>query len=351
MRRKTMAEKKDVIILSIETSCDETSVALVKNGRWILSNVISSQIEIHKPYGGVVPEIASRHHLENINKVTEKALKDSDLTFSHVDVVAVTYGPGLVGALLIGIATAKAYAYSLSVPLVGVDHMASHMAANYIEHKDLKPPFTSLIISGGHTQLVRVKDYNLWEILGETRDDAVGEAFDKVARILGLGYPGGPLVEEAALTGDSEKVYFKRVYLEKDSYDFSFSGVKTAVLNYVNSNRQKDEEININDIAAGFQEAVFTVLVEKSIRAAKEEETGKLVIAGGVAANKRLRELLRKRCYEEGLELYYPQLLLSTDNAAMVGSAGYYLFKEGKVKDLDLDAYPNLRMDHGHNLC
>ncbi|MFA5637516.1 MAG: tRNA (adenosine(37)-N6)-threonylcarbamoyltransferase complex transferase subunit TsaD [Anaerovoracaceae bacterium] len=346
-----MAEKKDVIILSIETSCDETSVALVKNGRWILSNVISSQIEIHKPYGGVVPEIASRHHLENINKVTEKALKDSDLTFSHVDVVAVTYGPGLVGALLIGIATAKAYAYSLSVPLVGVDHMASHMAANYIEHKDLKPPFTSLIISGGHTQLVRVKDYNLWEILGETRDDAVGEAFDKVARILGLGYPGGPLVEEAALTGDSEKVYFKRVYLEKDSYDFSFSGVKTAVLNYVNSNRQKDEEININDIAAGFQEAVFTVLVEKSIRAAKEEETGKLVIAGGVAANKRLRELLRKRCYEEGLELYYPQLLLSTDNAAMVGSAGYYLFKEGKVKDLDLDAYPNLRMDHGHNLC
>lgn len=346
-----MAEKKDVIILSIETSCDETSVALVKNGRWVLSNVISSQIEIHKPYGGVVPEIASRHHLENINKVTEKALKDSDLTFSHVDVVAVTYGPGLVGALLIGIATAKAYAYSLSVPLVGVDHMASHMAANYIEHKDLKPPFTSLIISGGHTQLVRVKDYNLWEILGETRDDAVGEAFDKVARILGLGYPGGPLVEEAALTGDSEKVYFKRVYLEKDSYDFSFSGVKTAVLNYVNSNRQKDEEININDIAAGFQEAVFTVLVEKSIRAAKEEETGKLVIAGGVAANKRLRELLRKRCYEEGLELYYPQLLLSTDNAAMVGSAGYYLFKEGKVKDLDLDAYPNLRMDHGHNLC
>lgn len=346
-----MAEKKDVIILSIETSCDETSVALVKNGRWVLSNVISSQIEIHKPYGGVVPEIASRHHLENINKVTEKALKDSDLTFSHVDVVAVTYGPGLVGALLIGIATAKAYAYSLSVPLVGVDHMASHMAANYIEHKDLKPPFTSLIISGGHTQLVRVKDYNLWEILGETRDDAVGEAFDKVARILGLGYPGGPLVEEAALTGDSEKVYFKRVYLEKDSYDFSFSGVKTAVLNYVNSNRQKGEEININDIAAGFQEAVFTVLVEKSIRAAKEEETGKLVIAGGVAANKRLRELLRKRCYEEGLELYYPQLLLSTDNAAMVGSAGYYLFKEGKVKDLDLDAYPNLRMDHGHNLC
>lgn len=346
-----MAEKKDVIILSIETSCDETSVALVKNGRWVLSNVISSQIEIHKPYGGVVPEIASRHHLENINKVTERALKDSDLTFSHVDVVAVTYGPGLVGALLIGIATAKAYAYSLSVPLVGVDHMASHMAANYIEHKDLKPPFTSLVISGGHTQLVRVKDYNLWEILGETRDDAVGEAFDKVARILGLGYPGGPLVEEAALTGDSEKVYFKRVYLEKDSYDFSFSGVKTAVLNYVNSNRQKDEEININDIAAGFQEAVFTVLVEKSIRAAKEEETGKLVIAGGVAANKRLRELLRKRCYEEGLELYYPQLLLSTDNAAMVGSAGYYLFKEGKVKDLDLDAYPNLRMDHGHNLC
>jgi len=346
-----MAEKKDVIILSIETSCDETSVALVKNGRWVLSNVISSQIEIHKPYGGVVPEIASRHHLENINKVTEKALKDSDLTFSHVDVVAVTYGPGLVGALLIGIATAKAYAYSLSVPLVGVDHMASHMAANYIEHKDLKPPFTSLVISGGHTQLVRVKDYNLWEILGETRDDAVGEAFDKVARILGLGYPGGPLVEEAALTGDSEKVYFKRVYLEKDSYDFSFSGVKTAVLNYVNSNRQKGEEININDIAAGFQEAVFTVLVEKSIRAAKEEETGKLVIAGGVAANKRLRELLRKRCYEEGLELYYPQLLLSTDNAAMVGSAGYYLFKEGKVKDLDLDAYPNLRMDHGHNLC
>ena len=346
-----MAEKKDVIILSIETSCDETSVALVKNGRWVLSNVISSQIEIHKPYGGVVPEIASRHHLENINKVTEKALKDSDLTFSHVDVVAVTYGPGLVGALLIGIATAKAYAYSLSVPLVGVDHMASHMAANYIEHKDLKPPFTSLIISGGHTQLVRVKDYNLWEILGETRDDAVGEAFDKVARILGLGYPGGPLVEEAALTGDSEKVYFKRVYLEKDSYDFSFSGVKTAVLNYVNSNRQKGEEININDIAAGFQEAVFTVLVEKSIRAAKEEETGKLVIAGGVAANKRLRELLRKRCYEEVLELYYPQLLLSTDNAAMVGSAGYYLFKEGKVKDLDLDAYPNLRMDHGHNFC
>lgn len=346
-----MKEDKDIIILSIETSCDETSVALVKNGRWVLSNVISSQIEIHKPYGGVVPEIASRHHLENINMVTDKALKDSGLSFSDVDVVAVTYGPGLVGALLIGIATAKAYSYALNVPIIGVDHMASHMAANYIEHKDLKPPFTSLIVSGGHTQLVRVKDYNEWELLGETRDDAVGEAFDKVARIIGLGYPGGPLLEEAALKGDSEKVHFKRVYLEKDSLDFSFSGVKTAVLNYVNNQKQKKEEININDIASGFQEAVFEVLVKKSIKATKEEGTGKLVIAGGVASNKRLRELLKVRCDEEGLELYYPELILSTDNAAMVGSAGYYLYKEGKVKDLDLDAYPNLRMDHGHNFC
>lgn len=333
-----------LIILAIETSCDETSAAVLRDGREVLSNIVSSQISIHEAFGGVVPEIASRHHLESINRVVDQALIEAALTFEDLDLIVVTSGPGLVGALLMGLATAKAYAYALDIPLIGVDHMSGHVAANYIEHKKLEPPFTSLIVSGGHTELVQVSDYNQWELIGKTRDDAVGEAFDKVARVLGLPYPGGPNIEEKAKEGDRDKIYFKRAYLERGSYDFSLSGIKTAVLNYYNNEKQKGNIPSIEDISAAFQEAVFEVLVEKSIRAAKEKGTGKLVLAGGVSANQRLKTLLAEACAKEGIDLYYPQAELATDNAAMIGSAGYYKYLDGLEDDLSLDAYPNSSM-------
>jgi N6-L-threonylcarbamoyladenine synthase len=339
------------ITLALESSCDETAVALLAEGRQVLSNVISSQIPIHQAFGGVVPEIASRHHLENINDVLQQALEEAQVELPQVDLVGVTCGPGLVGALLIGVATAKALAFVLNKPLVGVDHMMGHVAANYIQHRELEPPFTGLIVSGGHTVLVQVVDYNRWALIGETRDDAVGEAYDKVARILGLGYPGGPKVEEIALKGDPKKIPFKRVYLEKDSYDFSFSGIKTAVMNYVHTEQQRKNSIDVADVAAGFQEAVLEVLVEKSIRAALEMDTGKLVLAGGVSANQRLCHWLEQRCGEEGLRLYHPDPLLCTDNAAMIGCAAYYKFMEGKQDDLDLDAYPGLPMAYDYLQC
>lgn len=330
------------ITLAFESSCDETAVAVVADGRQVLANVISSQIEIFKNYGGVVPEIAARHHLENINYVLDQALAEAGLTLDDVDLIGVTEGPGLVGALLIGVATAKAVAFARDLPLVGVHHIMGHIAANYIQFPALKPPFTALIVSGGHTNIADVDSYTTCRILGSTRDDAVGEAYDKVARVLGLGYPGGPKIDALASEGDPQAVHFKRVYLEKDSYDFSFSGLKTAVLNHLNSARQKGEEINRADIAASFQQAVLEVICDKAIKAAVELGYGKLVLAGGVAANSALRRELGARCAEKGLELFIPSPALCTDNGAMIACAAYYKYKEGKTADLYMDAHASL---------
>jgi N6-L-threonylcarbamoyladenine synthase len=340
---KRMKDNKR-ITLGIETSCDETSIAVLKDGREVLSNVISSQIDIHKLYGGVVPEIASRHHLENINPVLEQALEQAGIGLEDVDLIAVTCGPGLVGALLIGVATAKALALATGKPLVGVHHIKGHISANYIESRDLKPPFMSLVVSGGHTSIIDVKGYNEFEVLGSTRDDAVGEAYDKVARVLGLPYPGGPEIDRAAKEGDPAAVEFKRVYLEKDSLDFSFSGTKTGVLNYVNSEKQKGNEINVPDVAAGFQQSVLDVIVEKTVDAAVRKKEDKIVVAGGVAANSRLREMLKEACEKNGLELYIPSPELCTDNGAMIACAAYYQFLEKGADDLGLDASANLEL-------
>ncbi|NLY81362.1 MAG: tRNA (adenosine(37)-N6)-threonylcarbamoyltransferase complex transferase subunit TsaD [Clostridiales bacterium] len=332
------------LTMGIETSCDETAIAILADGRDILSNVISSQIDIHKNFGGVVPEIASRHHLENINGVLDEALDKANVTIGDIDLIGVTCGPGLVGALLIGIATAKAISFAKKIPLVGVNHMHGHISANYIEHKDLEPPFLGLIVSGGHTNIVMVKDYGSCEVLGSTRDDAIGEAYDKVARVIGLGYPGGPKIDELAKKGNPDAIKFKRVYLDKDSLDFSFSGTKTGVLNHVNSEKQKGNDINTADVAASFQEAVLEVTVEKAISAAKNLKQDTLVVSGGVAANSRLSEMLSERCKEEGIKLYKPRPILCTDNGAMVGCAAYYKMKKGEISDLCLDAYPGLEI-------
>lgn len=331
-----------ILTLAIESSCDETSVALLLEGREVLSNIIASQIDIHKAYGGVVPEIASRHHLDNINRVVDEALKEADCTMDEVDFIGVTYGPGLVGALLIGLATAKAYALALGKPLVGVHHIHGHICANYIEHKELEPPFMALVISGGHTNIVEVEDYNKCKVLGGTRDDAVGEAYDKVARVLGLGYPGGPLIDKIAKEGNPEAVQFKRVFLEKDSLDFSFSGIKTGVLNYINNEQQAGREINVPDVAASFQQAVLDVIVAKAVGSAEALGKDKLVLAGGVASNSKLRNMLEEECKKKGIELYFPSPILCTDNAAMIGCAAYYKYKAGGIDGLDLDAHANL---------
>ncbi len=329
-------------ILAIESSCDETAAAVMFDGRTIGSNIISSQIEIHKLYGGVVPEIASRHHLDNVNPVVEQAMKQAQVTMDDVDAIAVTCGPGLVGALLIGLATAKAYALAASKPLIGVHHIHGHICANFIAHHDLKPPFMALVISGGHTNIVDVTDYNSCKVLGGTRDDAAGEAYDKVARVLGLGYPGGPLIDKLAQEGDPHAVEFKRVYLEKGSLDFSFSGIKTGVLNFINGQKQAGRQVNTADVAAGFQEAVLEVVVNKTVSAALERNEDKIVVAGGVAANSRLRQMLKEECDKHGLGLFYPPPILCTDNAAMIGCAGYYRFMAGQFDGLDLDASANL---------
>ena len=333
-----------LITLAIESSCDETAAAVVADGRHVMSNIISSQIDIHKAYGGVVPEIASRHHLNNVNAVVDSALEESGVSMEDVDMIGVTYGPGLVGALLIGLATAKAYALATGKPLIGVHHILGHISANYIEHRELEPPFMALVVSGGHTELVEVTGYNSCQVLGGTRDDAVGEAYDKVARVLGLGYPGGPLIDRIAKEGNPEAVQFKRVYLEKGSLDFSFSGIKTGVLNYVNSERQAGREINVPDVAAGFQAAVLDVIVKKTVDAAVSLGKDKVVMAGGVAANSRLREMLEQACRKNGIELYHPSPILCTDNAAMIGCAAYYKYMEGGRDDLTLDAIPNLKL-------
>lgn len=334
-----------MLTLAIETSCDETSCAVIRDGREVLSNIISSQIEIHRKFGGVVPEIASRKHIESINVIVQEALDTANVEFKDIDIVGVTRGPGLVGALLIGISTAKAIAYGLDIPIVGVNHIEGHVCANYIEFKELEPPFTCLIVSGGHTYLVQVNGYTDYELIGRTRDDAAGEAFDKVARALGLPYPGGPLIDKLSLKGNKNAIEFPRVMLEPKSYDFSFSGLKTAVLNYLNQKEQKNEEIIIEDVAASFQQAVLDVLVDKSFRLAKERSMKKIVLAGGVAANQGLRSMMEERGRKEGIEIFYPSRILCTDNAAMIGSAAYFNYKDGKVSDLHLNVLPNLDLN------
>lgn len=335
---------KDVLILAIESSCDETAASVVKNGRTVLSNVISSQIELHKLYGGVVPEIASRKHIEKINQVIEQALKDADVTLDDLDAVGVTYGPGLVGALLVGVAEAKAIAYAKKLPLVGVHHIEGHVSANYIEHAELEPPFLCAIVSGGHTHLVIVKDYGEFEILGKTRDDAAGEAFDKVARAIGLGYPGGPKIDKLSREGNPKAIPFPRAKIEGAPYDFSFSGVKSAVLNYLNQNKMQGKDINEADIAASFQEAVVDVLVDHTIQAAKDYHMDKVAIAGGVASNGTLRKAMQDACERNSLKFYHPSPIFCTDNAAMIGVAAYYEYIKGTRHGWDLNAVPNLKL-------
>lgn len=335
---------KDITLLAIESSCDETAAAVVRNGKEVLSNVISSQIELHKLYGGVVPEIASRKHIENINQVIDEAMEESGLTYDDIDAIAVTYGPGLVGALLVGVAQAKALSYALNKPLVGVNHIEGHISANYIENKDLKPPFLAMVISGGHTHLVMVEDYGKYSIIGRTRDDAAGETFDKVARAIGLGYPGGPKIDKLAKQGNSKAIEFPRAHIEGAPFDFSFSGVKSAVLNYINVAKMKGEEICVEDIAASFQQSVVDVIVSHTIMAAKEYNVKSVALAGGVAANSGIREGMKKACDENGIKLYYPSIGLCTDNAAMIGAAGYYEYINGTRHGLDLNAIPNLKI-------
>ena len=335
---------KDIITLSIESSCDETAVAVLKNGREVLANVVSTQIELHKKFGGVVPEVASRKHIENIDAVYQEALDTAGIKAENIDHIAVTYGPGLVGALLVGLSYAKALAFTLGVPLVGVNHMQGHINANYIQHKDLKPPFITLVVSGGHTHLVEVKDYQNYEILGRTRDDASGEAFDKISRAMGLGYPGGPIIDRLAKQGNKHAIEFPRAYLD-DSYDFSFSGLKSAVLNYLNAQKMKKQEIVVEDVAASFQEAVVEVLSTKAVHAAEEKGYKTIALSGGVAANSALRDKITKMAGEKGIEIKFPSIELCTDNAAMIGCAGYYNFINGKIDDMSLNAVPNLKID------
>lgn len=339
----------ELCVMGIETSCDETSVSIVKNGREVLSNTILSQIKTHQLYGGVVPEIASREHLEAINYVIKQSLEEAKKSFDDIDLIAVTKGPGLIGALLVGISSAKALSLALEKPLIGVNHMEGHICANYLTFKGLEPPFISLVVSGGHTYLVDVKSYTEYEVVGQTRDDAAGESFDKVARSLGLGYPGGPAIQKAAEKGDKTAIDFPRVTINKDTYDFSFSGLKTAVLNYLNSQKMAQNEINPYDVAASFQAAVIDVLVEKSIRLLKERNRDKIVLSGGVAANKPLRDLMEAKIKNMGIKLYYPPLDLCTDNAAMIASAGYYNYLKSGGDSLYLDVYPNLGLEKGNN--
>lgn len=335
---------KEIKILAIESSCDETAAAVVVNGRDVRSNIISSQIDLHTVYGGVVPEIASRKHVENINYVIQEALDTAAVTLSDIDAVAVTYGPGLVGALLVGVAEAKAISYARKLPLIGVHHIEGHISANYIEHKDLKPPYICLVVSGGHSHLVKVTDYGEYEVIGRTRDDAAGEAFDKVARAIGLGYPGGPKIDKVSKLGNPQAITFPRASIAEHPYDFSFSGLKSAVLNYLNQCEMKGESYNQADVAASFQQSVVDVLTEHAMMAMEETGMKKLAIAGGVASNTALRQAMKERCREREIDFYYPSPILCTDNAAMIGAAGYYEYQKGVRHGLDLNAVPNLKL-------
>lgn len=337
-------QNNDITILAIESSCDETAAAVVRNGREVLSNVIYSQIDLHTLYGGVVPEIASRKHIEKINQVIEQALKEADMQLQQMDAIAVTYGPGLVGALLVGVSEAKAISFATGIPLVGVHHIEGHISANFIENKELEPPFICLIVSGGHTHLVKVLDYGKYEILGRTRDDAAGEAFDKVARAIGLGYPGGPKIDKVSKEGNPDAIHFPRAKVDENIYDFSFSGLKSAVLNYINSAEMKGDIINVPDVAASFQKAVVDVLVEHSMEAVKENHFDKFAIAGGVASNSGLRAAMQEACMKNNITFYHPSPIFCTDNAAMIGVAGYYEYIKGVRSTYNLNAVPNLKL-------
>lgn len=335
---------EDKYILAIESSCDETSAAVVLNGREILSNVIASQISTHEQYGGVVPEVASRIHIEAISGVVEEALLKANITLEKIDAIGVTYGPGLVGALLVGLQFAKGLAFASKKPLVGVNHIEGHICANYIQHKDLKPPFISLVVSGGHTFIVHVKDYGIYEVIGQTRDDAAGEAYDKVARALGLGYPGGPKIDKLAKEGNPKAIIFPKANFHEETLDFSFSGVKSAVLNYLNKCNMQNIEINKADVAASFQQAVVDVLKDNVLLTCKKKNIDTIAIAGGVASNSTLRETLINEAGKKGIKVLFPTPILCTDNAAMIGSAAYFNFINGKVNDLNLNAKPNLKL-------
>ena len=336
--------KGDIAILAIESSCDETAAAVVVNGRDVRSNIISSQIALHTLYGGVVPEIASRKHIEKINQVITEAMQEAQADWADIDAIGVTYGPGLVGALLVGVAEAKAISYARNIPLVGVHHIEGHISANYIENKELEPPFLCLVVSGGHTHLVKVLDYGKYEILGRTRDDAAGEAFDKVARAIGLGYPGGPKIEKVAHEGNPHAVEFPRPKIADGEYDFSFSGLKSAVLNHLNSCKMKGIEIVQADIAASFQKAVIDVLVENAMHAIEKYQIDKFAIAGGVASNGTLRGAMEEECRKRNVAFYHQSPILCTDNAAMIGAAAYYDYRAGIRSGLDLNAVPNLKL-------
>ena len=331
-------------ILGIESSCDETAAAVVEDGRIVLSNAISTQIPIHTLYGGVVPEIASRKHIERITQVVEQGLSDAGCTLDDIDAIGVTYGPGLVGPLLVGTSFAKALAYGRDLPLIGVHHIEGHISANYIEHPDLEPPFLCLVVSGGHTHLVRVLDYGQYEILGRTVDDAAGEGFDKVARAIGLGYPGGPKIEKKALEGNPDAIAFPRAKVDEHPYDFSFSGLKSAVLNYLNGMQMKGEPVNEADVAASFQKAVVSALVDHAMMALDEFGGDKFAIAGGVASNGAFRQAMKDACEKRGVQFLCPSPILCTDNGAMIGAAAYYDYMKGRRDSWDLNATPNLKL-------
>ncbi|MCB2289119.1 tRNA (adenosine(37)-N6)-threonylcarbamoyltransferase complex transferase subunit TsaD [Clostridium sp. CS001] len=336
--------EKDIKILAIESSCDETAAAVVVNGRQVLSNIIASQIDIHEKFGGVVPEVASRKHIEAISAVVQEALDEAKITLEEIDAIGVTYGPGLVGALLVGVQYAKGLAYATNKPLIGVNHIEGHISANFIQHKELEPPFICLVVSGGHTTIVHMKDYGNFEVMGQTRDDAAGEAYDKVARAIGLGYPGGPKIDKIAKEGNADAIKFPRANFHDNSLDFSFSGVKSAVLNYLNKANMKNEEINVPDVAASFQKAVVNVLVDNALKACEIKGVDKIAIAGGVASNSCLRETMIKEGQNKNIKVLFPEMILCTDNAAMIGSAAYFELINGRVSGLTLNAMPNLKL-------
>lgn len=335
----------DKLILSIESSCDETAAAVVKNGRIVLSNIIASQIDTHKKFGGVVPEVASRMHIEVVDRVVKEALSNANVRLEDIDAIGVTYGPGLVGALLVGLQYAKGLSFSSKKPLIGVNHIEGHISANYIEHKDLVPPFLSLVVSGGHTFIVHVKDYGEYEVLAQTRDDAAGEAYDKVARALGLGYPGGPKIDKIAKEGNEDAIKFPRANFHEDTFDFSFSGVKSAVLNYLNKCKMQGILVNTADVAASFQKAVIDVLKDNLFAICSEMNVKKIAVAGGVASNSALRSALFNEGEKKGIEILFPSPILCTDNAAMIGAAAHFQFERGNISNLELNAKPNLKLN------
>lgn len=335
---------KDVKILAIETSCDETAAAVVVNGREVLSNIISSQIDIHTKFGGVVPEVASRKHIEAISLVVQEALDKAGCTLEDIDAVGVTYGPGLVGALLVGMQYAKSLAYAIEKPLIGVNHIEGHISANFIEHKELEPPFVCLVVSGGHSFIVYMKDFGEFEVIGQTRDDAAGEAYDKVARAIGLGYPGGPKIDKLSKEGNANAIKFPRANFHDESLDFSFSGLKSAVLNYLNKMEMTGQEINRADVAASFQKSLVDVLVDNAMKTCEMKKVDKIAIAGGVASNSTLRETMISEGNKKGIKVLFPSPILCTDNAAMIGSAAYYEYLKGRKADLSLNAIPNLKL-------